>query len=882
MGRDVLSTRGLLQAADADGSGDVEAAEWTAFLERVGATQGASLEDFDRYRVKAEVLDLDADNDGVVSGEDAHLALERFLGEGDARRSSGWMGFLLASIADADHDGTLLPEEAVVFLDAVGRDPLPWPTVRGWLEAAEALPPPQDPNALTAGIVLVGLDALFDADANGRVTPSDLQRVFTGYDANADGKVTADEMKPKSGRSGNWGVSRAERERAPAMPWQRNLEDALALVEETGKPLLICVNIDGESASDNLAFGRYRDPEFAALADGFVCVLASPDEREPRARDDRGRRLPDRRFGRLLNSEHIDIEPGLYDRYFNGNRVAPRHVGVSPDGEVLFDLFLLTDLSAVDEKLRQHGLPMDARPVRPAAASRSETELLESPDAADRAELERRFVQGDERTRTRLASLALSDARRVQHPELLHLGLRDASLGVRREAAWSLVRFPDRMPSELVTIAWDVARSHSALREPFIGALARAVELADVDERRTFLSQTLAALRVTDASGNADRWRALVAAERGGEWTGDVDRAGRALETIEKALNGREDDPLLWSRLALARMNMARIALLDGGNPSFFCQDAMDACDRALALDPEDGRALGAKAWASYLLSDLETAGELAERALARLDHHAALPLTAEVARVRAQVATRAVYQAMGDAPDAWDPATLRAALDAWELLAVHPTGTESDAQAHLQLLGSVGAFPPQLDVARQALARFPESSELHNWLRFLMLRDHGAEALEALYAEQLDAAREASPASFAWYAGLASLAAAERNVENRRTLEAREAYGRALAHLTASVEAEPDFATSAAHYQATALSGAARLLVEEGVLEPALEMSLEAARLAPESYDAKDALGKSLRDTVQVLKRALRKADGDVERLSKELEALGLSTTAL
>ena len=40
----------------------------------------------------------------------------------------------------------------------------------------------------------------------------------------------------------------------------RSLEDGLALSQAGGKPLLVCVNNDGEPASEALARGRYRDP----------------------------------------------------------------------------------------------------------------------------------------------------------------------------------------------------------------------------------------------------------------------------------------------------------------------------------------------------------------------------------------------------------------------------------------------------------------------------------------------------------------------------------------------------------------------------------------------------------------------------------------------
>ena len=110
----------------------------------------------------------------------------------------------------------------------------------------------------------------------------------------------------------------------PLIPWQRTLADALALVEVTQKPLLICVNIEGEMASERLAGFQYRDPEFAALASGFVPVLVSPDRRNPRDHDGHGRRIVDTKFGRLVHDEHITMDTQVYDAYFGGRRIAPR------------------------------------------------------------------------------------------------------------------------------------------------------------------------------------------------------------------------------------------------------------------------------------------------------------------------------------------------------------------------------------------------------------------------------------------------------------------------------------------------------------------------------------------------------------------------------
>lgn len=245
-------------------------------------------------------------------------------------------------------------------------------------------------------------------------------------------------------------------ERPPRMPWQRSLEDALALVESTGKPLLVCVNMDGEAASESIAWGRYRDPEFAELAEGFVCVLASPSRHRERERDDRGRRLEDPRFGRLLDSEHIEIEPLLYERYFQGRRVAPRHVGVAPDGTILFDLFLLQDLSRIDAALRKHGKASEEERVP--LTQRSRESLLSSPDARDRGELEERFQAGDEATRVQLSKLALSFERQAQHPELLRLALRDPLPGVRAAAASTLASHAALAPLDLLPQAWSTLR----------------------------------------------------------------------------------------------------------------------------------------------------------------------------------------------------------------------------------------------------------------------------------------------------------------------------------------------------------------------------------------------------------------------------------------
>src|SRR5258707_296022 len=68
--------------------------------------------------------------------------------------------------------------------------------------------------------------------------------------------------------------------------WQRSLDDALAIAQAEGRPLLVAVNMDGESASDRIVRERYRDPAFVAATRRFVCVIASAFRHAPRDHDE--------------------------------------------------------------------------------------------------------------------------------------------------------------------------------------------------------------------------------------------------------------------------------------------------------------------------------------------------------------------------------------------------------------------------------------------------------------------------------------------------------------------------------------------------------------------------------------------------------------------
>ena len=138
----------------------------------------------------------------------------------------------------------------------------------------------------------------------------------------------------------------AQADDARQVLWQRSLADALALSASSGRPLLVAVNTDAESASERIVGEVYRDPRFVAASRAFVCLIASPLRHTPRDHDGRGACVIDPRFGEVTSGEAVALEPLLFERFLGGDRIAPRHALVRDPGgaaEKAFDLFQLYD-----------------------------------------------------------------------------------------------------------------------------------------------------------------------------------------------------------------------------------------------------------------------------------------------------------------------------------------------------------------------------------------------------------------------------------------------------------------------------------------------------------------------------------------------------------
>src|SRR5262245_6282613 len=68
-----------------------------------------------------------------------------------------------------------------------------------------------------------------------------------------------------------WPAPSAEDWKKPVLvTWQRTFADAVQVAKATEKPILVCVNMDGEPASEHFAGIRYRQEDTARLLDPYV------------------------------------------------------------------------------------------------------------------------------------------------------------------------------------------------------------------------------------------------------------------------------------------------------------------------------------------------------------------------------------------------------------------------------------------------------------------------------------------------------------------------------------------------------------------------------------------------------------------------------------
>jgi hypothetical protein len=282
---------------------------------------------------------------------------------------------------------------------------------------------------------------------------------------------------------------------------------------------------------------------------------------------------------------------------------------------------------------------------------------------------------------------------------------------------------------------------------------------------------------------------------------------------------------------------------------------------------------LAVVASASYLLGDAERAGEAAAAALPKLVTQAGGGPAVDVLAALVWARTNAIYAVMGRGgswPDGW----VSEVRDACEVLLLHPAGTEVQALSYVNFMGAVGAWAEQREVLGRALDRFPLSGDLHGRLRALALRDGGAVGLERAYAE-LPRTQD-NEAEVDWFAGLASLVAAEWCVQNKDEDAALASYRRSQELFELSVGVNETFADSAAHYVCLTHSGSARLFAVNGQWESAVASLRAAIEARPASLSSPDGLRHTpLQNAADLRRRLLREGRepmvGDLDALLAE-----------
>jgi tetratricopeptide (TPR) repeat protein len=655
--------------------------------------------------------------------------------------------------------------------------------------------------------------------------------------------------------------SSAEFEKPPLIAWQRNLDDALAEVAATGKPLLICVNMDGEIACDQLAARNYRNAEFAALTDGFVPVIASPARHNESDYDADGQRIPCPRFGRVICSEHIDIEPILYRAYFAGERVAPRHLAVTPEGETIFDLYLLNRLRRIDESLKKHGMPSAA------PTARGEALPLDSADAADRSLVEDAFAVMPEEAQIEL--LEELGELPVRHPELQRLAIFSDSKQLRRAGIESLSRAPSLLAVNFFERACDEAEELGGL-EGLIQALAALAAEDHEEAKRIFLTRK--GLASTSRIVNLDAWTEALVEDPGRPAAmlsrSELETLDGKLEALERRSRQYPSDGELQLEIAATNMRYGLIQLSNGHNPSLLFQDALSAAERAEKRGAARGLALAYQSWSLYFMGDVDPAGQAAEQALPELLSIAESPLSAEILGIFASYRTRALYDAMRRGND-WSADWVADIHSAYRALALHGAGRVDQAAAHIDWLVYLNAFAQEGLAVEQALARFPRDPDVQECWRRRLLREEGPAGLITGYQRISPAPGEEG--NFNWFAGYASLVAAEQFAQGGQALEAMDAYGQSIILFERSVQAEPSFKNNANHFMALALAGRARMAMGAESFEAAVGDVCAALARRPDSAEEIDGLGNTPLGTALLLAKAL--ADQRLKELARSLK---------
>ncbi len=661
----------------------------------------------------------------------------------------------------------------------------------------------------------------------------------------------------------------ADWQKPVAIRWQRTWDDAVRLSQQTKQPILVCVNMDGEIASEHYAGVRYRDPELAKLWEPYVCVIASVYRHNPRDHDDQGLRIPCPRLGNVTCGEHIAMEPIVFEKFLDGKRISPRHIMVELDGKEVFDVFYTWDTQSVFDTLRDgiQKREIQAKPV--VKGDRSLREKLESPDSRDREELERLFADTDAEQRRAILQQALATGAIVPI-ELLRQAAFGLDPELAKQARTGMQKATDIGTIELIA---DTLKAPLAAEER--KALAQSLRrFAGTSSRAQSLAAAHSGLAGSKPALDVERWRTALTGQTYAAAATSVDRAATAAAS-DRALAERPDDPA---------------ALLDVAESSL-----LQALDTTSAVGRGPGRAV--RQQRALLLDDAERALQRAVRAgatgwrpealAALLAHHGGqsakayghaitaapqLPaeaesrLAVELLALFAEARQQAIVVAVRQTQD-WDPSWMSDVHTTYGLLQKHPLGTDQHSADHYDFLHYFGA--PEVDaVLDRGLERFPLSPRLHERLRARRLEQGGPEALQQDYERRL--AQPGAAPALPWFAGYAEMVAAEHHRRAQQDDAATRAYQRAIDRFARYRAATGN--QDGEHFVAMSHGGIARLRLQAGDRAGTFAALQASFATNPAAAAATDGLGITTMQTAEMLRARCTEAKD--EALLQQLEA--------
>ena len=648
-----------------------------------------------------------------------------------------------------------------------------------------------------------------------------------------------------------------ERPTKPQIAWQRTLDDALPVQKQTGLRLLVVVNIDGEVFNERFAGTTYRDPNFITSTENYVCVVASPDRHNEQDYDALGNRVECPRFPGCTCSEHINIEPELFRRFFDGKRNAPRHVGVSTDGKILFDRFLDNSMDVAIQAIAKHG---GAGKHSHLAPTEDVAQLFQRRDAMARSLLERHYRSGDQAVRGQLLKAAATA--KNDPVDLLRMGLRDPDEELVGLAAIAISKVGDS--NSLIDIEDALARiSNQDVRKQLIEQL-RVIGKNNADAAR------MASLFEARAEQLAQPWR--------NPWRSSQLTTGRAgveteLDRVEAAPSKKRDDQTLRLQLATAQAAFACVLMQEGGSGiEMWLADAQTNIGK-VQIEALQAEAKAIEAIATWYQSDGAAAAKAATLAMNGSNNNQQPDawLASNFLDVLLQITAQTAFAQSQDNAAASLRGEVARTQTVLDLLASRNAGEERGVLAGIALLEFAGLRGEARSRLEQLVQRFPGSVTVHERWRTRMLVDLGAELMRHRYAKFVTEQQDRATAQ--WYAGYAALVAAERHTLDSRVIEAENAYGDAIERFLDSAKLNEAYADTANHYAVLALAGRAEIRLLRDNLTAAAKDLLRAAELRPDSLDEDDGLKRKPRAIAARVHDALTKA-GKTE-LAEQLKAI-------